>query len=142
MKHGAIRVRGNKIRFKMPARIFPSGNVYVAICPMLRLASHGRTEYKAKVSLRNVVLHFLEDLIEMKTLAKVLKKLGWVKKKTLRSKANGITIQPVPVNGNGSNGHASLRKNEIPSETIPCSFVPPKARQRLPSTTSVIVSRP
>ena len=78
---GKILVEAGRLKtFKMPVQLFKDGNQYVADCGLLGLASHGRTISEAKTSMRNVIEVFIEEVIEMGTLDKVLGERGWTRK--------------------------------------------------------------
>jgi predicted RNase H-like HicB family nuclease len=70
---------GRLAGFEVPVNIFKEGGQYVAVCGMLGLASHGKTEHEARASMRGVVEAFLEEVIEMGTLTEVLTERGWRK---------------------------------------------------------------
>jgi predicted RNase H-like HicB family nuclease len=71
---------GRLTTFRMPVQLFKDGNQYVADCGALGLASHGKTISEAKTSLKNVIEVFIEEVIEMGTLDKVMTERGWTRK--------------------------------------------------------------
>ena len=78
---GKIVVEAGRLKtFKMAVQLFKDGNQYVADCGVLGLASHGKTISEAKISMKNVIEVFIEEVIEMGTLNKVLAERGWTRK--------------------------------------------------------------
>lgn len=71
--------RTRLVSFKVPVNIFREGDQFVADCVMLGLASHGKTEGEARRSMESVIEAFLEEVLEMGTLADVLTQRGWRK---------------------------------------------------------------
>jgi len=82
---GRIVVKQGKIQsWKIPCLISrienkDGGNVYVADCPMLHIASHGKNNLEAQKSMNDMVQSFLDELLEMRTFDEVLKEYGWQK---------------------------------------------------------------
>jgi predicted RNase H-like HicB family nuclease len=60
-------------------QIFKQGNQYVAYSPALDLSTSGKTKTEAKKMFDEAAEAFIEELMEMGTLNKVLKELGWAK---------------------------------------------------------------
>jgi len=71
---------GEVAKASLPIEIFREGNVCVAHCPALRLASHGTTPDAAKTDPKEAVGIFFEEIERMGTLADVLLEFGWQKR--------------------------------------------------------------
>ncbi|MEK7474684.1 MAG: hypothetical protein AAB152_03520 [Candidatus Coatesbacteria bacterium] len=75
----------------MPVQLFREGRQYVADCGALGLASHGKSSSEARSSLKNVIEVFIEEVIEMGTLDKVLAERGWTRKASGHEKAAWVS---------------------------------------------------
>ena len=53
--------------------------IYVADCPVLRIASHGLTEAEASKSIHDMIQVYFEELLDMGTLDHVMVEYGWKK---------------------------------------------------------------
>jgi len=77
---GKMKMRGGSVaEATLPIEIFSEGEVFVAHCPALRLASHGHTQEAARAALDEAVRIFFEEIERMGTLEEVLLECGWVK---------------------------------------------------------------
>ncbi len=65
------------INVSIPVVVKKEGDVFVAACPMLDVASQGCTKKEAKNMLKEAVGLFLVTCIEMGTFSDVLKKCGF-----------------------------------------------------------------
>ena len=78
---GKIVVEAGRLKtFSLAVQLFKEGNQYVADCGVLGLASHGKTISEARKSMKSVIEAFIEEVIEMGTLNKVLAERGWTRK--------------------------------------------------------------
>ena len=68
-----------QVNVSLPVQIIKEGNVYVAYCPVLEIATQGDTYEQAHEMFQELVKVFFDDLIERGTLEKVLLDLGWQK---------------------------------------------------------------
>ena len=68
-----------QVGVNLPVQIIKEGNVYVAYCPVLDIATQGDTYAEAQQMFSELVRVFIDDLIERGTLEKVLLDLGWKK---------------------------------------------------------------
>lgn len=68
-----------RINAKLPLTIFKEGDLYVADCPVLEIATAGKTVDEAKIRFNELVQIFFEELIDMGTLDQVLLSCGWQK---------------------------------------------------------------
>ena len=66
----------------LPVTIFKEGKSYVAYSPALDLSTSASTYKKAQKNFSEIVGIFIEELMEMGTLDKVLRELGWQKVKS------------------------------------------------------------
>ncbi len=67
------------VNVNLPMQIIKEGNVYVAYCPVLDIATQGDTYEQAHKMFNELVKIFIDDLIERGTLEEVLLDLGWKK---------------------------------------------------------------
>ena len=61
--------------------MFHEGDNFVAFCPALNLATQGKTFEEADKAFDELIQIFMEEVIEMGTLDKVLEESGWTKTK-------------------------------------------------------------
>ncbi len=89
----------------LPVETFKEGDVYIANCSVLRVASHGKTEREAEKALREAMDLFFEELEKKGTLEEVLLEAGWRKVRRERREYmvppevhhTSFSISPVPV---------------------------------------------
>jgi len=85
---GRILIEAGRLKeFSLPVQLFREGRQYVADCGALGLASHGKTATEARSSLKNVIEVFIEEVIEMGTLDRILAERGWTRKVAGREKS-------------------------------------------------------
>jgi len=61
------------------------GRVYTADCPLLHIASHGKTEMEARKSMQEMIKVYLEELLDMDTFEEVMTEYGWKKSEARKS---------------------------------------------------------
>lgn len=66
-----------QLNFKLPALVEQEGDWFVALCPVLDVASQGRTHDEALRALTEATKTFLATCYEMGTLDNVLKECGF-----------------------------------------------------------------
>lgn len=66
-----------QLNFKLPALVEREGDWFVALCPVLDVASQGRTHDDALRALTEATKSFLSTCYEMGTLDNVLKECGF-----------------------------------------------------------------
>ncbi len=74
-----MRKEEYSVSVDLPLQIIKEGNVFVAYCPALDIATQGDTLPEAQKMFNEFVSIFIDELIEMGTLEKVLFELGWKK---------------------------------------------------------------
>ena len=67
------------LKFGLPVSILHEGDSFVAYTPALDLSTSGGTYEQAQENFNEAVNIFFQELMEMGTLDKVLKDLGWQK---------------------------------------------------------------
>lgn len=67
------------IQFSLPVTILKEGKYFIAYTPVLDISTSGKTFEEAKKRFDELVCLFFEELIEKKTLDKVLTGLGWTR---------------------------------------------------------------
>lgn len=75
-------MKKSSVQISLPITIFKEGKSYVAYSPALDLSTSAPTYEKAQSRFLEATKFFLEELVEMGTLDKVLSDLGWQKVKT------------------------------------------------------------
>lgn len=88
---GAIKARGHEMHpASLPVQILKDEGVFVAHCPALWLAAHGRSPDAAMVALKEQIAIFLEEIKRMGTLTEVLLECGWTREKLPGSRGMGL----------------------------------------------------
>lgn len=91
-----------RIEYKtnIPVLLLKEDGVIVAYTPALNLGSCGRTQADAVKRLGDAIKLFLSELVEMGTLDKALKELGWQSAEENRFLVPRISEQPAKIQKN------------------------------------------
>lgn len=65
------------LQFNLPVTIFKEGKRFVAYTPALDLSTSGKTYAEVKKRFDELVIIFMEELVEKNSLDRVLKDFGW-----------------------------------------------------------------
>jgi hypothetical protein len=84
----------------IPVAVFRDGDAIVAYTPALNVGSCGRTQSQALNRLKDAVNCFFAELVEMGTLDKALKELGWKASSANRLTAPRTSEQPAKIQRN------------------------------------------
>lgn len=78
--HSKIQLQGD-----LPIQIIKEKDGYSSICPVLNIASQGKTVEEALEMIKEAIEIFFEDLIENGNLEEVLQDCGWTSELTKNS---------------------------------------------------------
>lgn len=92
-KKSNIELQGN-----LPIQIIQEENGYSATCSILNLSSQGETIEEALEAFNEVLVIFLEDLIETDSLEKVFLECGWKFELKQEGSPIKVTIPPKTLN--------------------------------------------
>ena len=76
------------IECKLPIIIFEEDNSHIFFCPALDLSGYGKTEGEASDSFENVLSEYFKYATNNGTLAKDLRRHGWIVRKNMKKKAS------------------------------------------------------
>ncbi len=68
-----------QVSVKLPMQVFREGNAFIAYCPALDISTSASTLPKVQEMFAELVRVFIDELINMGTLDKVLTQCGWKK---------------------------------------------------------------
>ncbi|MBL7112323.1 MAG: hypothetical protein ISS19_10330 [Bacteroidales bacterium] len=76
------------IECKLPIIIFEEDNSHIFYCPALDLSGYGETEGEASDSFEDVLSEYFKYTTNKGTLAKDLRRHGWIVRKSMKKKAS------------------------------------------------------